>query len=330
MNNRIYKWDNLKLFLILLVVIGHFVDVYTANSNNMKALFFTIYIFHMPLFIFISGLFSKKIVNNKNIIVKKVAYLLSLCLLLQALVFIVKFILIRSLSFSLVGSQGIQWYLFALSIFYIITYIVKNLKFGFILIIWIVLSCLSGYDQSIGDFMTISRIIVYYPFFLIGYHIKSEKLLEILERKRIVIFSAIFLVLLFLIIFKNIDSLYFLRPLLSGRNSFRSLGSYEYLGGIYRILYYPIVIFVSLAIISIIPKCKLCFTVLGKRTLQVYCLHTLILSFWVHFNVSYILQVITQKNWLKLYLLVPIVLTFILSLKIFEYPFIWFNKFISE
>ncbi len=144
------------------------------------------------------------------------------------------------------------------------------------------------------------------------------------------IFSAIFLVLLFLIIFKNIDSLYFLRPLLSGRNSFRSLGSYEYLGGLYRILYYPIVIFVSLAIISIIPKRKLCFTVLGKRTLQVYCLHTLVLSFWVHFNVSYILQVITQKNWLKLYLLVPIVLTFILSLKIFEYPFIWFNKVISE
>lgn len=330
MNTRIYKWDNIKFVLILLVVIGHFVDVYTSESDNMKALFFTIYIFHMPLFIFISGLFSKKFIDCNKFNIKKIVYLLSLCVILQAIVFIFNLIVNDSLSFSLVGSQGIQWYLFALAIFYIITYFLKGLNIKFVLLMWIILSCISGYDQSIGDFMTISRIIVYYPFFLLGYYMNPEKILRISQKKGIIISSVIFLFLLVLLVFRNIDSLYFIRPLLSGRNAFRSLGEYEYLGGILRLLYYPFVILVSISIISIIPNIKLCISTLGKRTLQVYCLHTLVLSLWVHFNISYFLQSITQKNWLKLYLLIPIALTFMLSIKIFEYPFIWLNKSISN
>lgn len=78
MNTRIYKWDNIKFILILLVVLGHFVDVYTSESDNMKALFFTIYIFHMPLFIFISGLFSKKFINS-NKFKKDRIFVISLC-----------------------------------------------------------------------------------------------------------------------------------------------------------------------------------------------------------------------------------------------------------
>ena len=63
---RIYLWDNIKFILIFLVVLGHFADFHTATSLNMRRLFFYIYIFHMPLFIFISGLFSKKTINEKK------------------------------------------------------------------------------------------------------------------------------------------------------------------------------------------------------------------------------------------------------------------------
>ena len=56
---RIYKWDNLKCFLIVMVVIGHFVNQYALISNTMKSLSLFIYSFHMPLFIFLSGLLQK-------------------------------------------------------------------------------------------------------------------------------------------------------------------------------------------------------------------------------------------------------------------------------
>ena len=47
-------WDTLKAMLIVLVVLGH---TGTAMGNKWLSV---IYAFHMPLFIFISGYFSKK------------------------------------------------------------------------------------------------------------------------------------------------------------------------------------------------------------------------------------------------------------------------------
>ena len=66
MKNRIFLWDNLKFFLICCVVVGHFADQYTDVSNAYGSIFLFIYSFHMPLFIFISGLFY----NDKNLIKK--------------------------------------------------------------------------------------------------------------------------------------------------------------------------------------------------------------------------------------------------------------------
>ena len=64
MNNsikeRIYKFDNIKLLTIMLVVVGHVIEPYVDKSDMFKSLFIFIYSFHMPLFIFISGLFQKR------------------------------------------------------------------------------------------------------------------------------------------------------------------------------------------------------------------------------------------------------------------------------
>ena len=63
---RIEKWDNLKALLIFTIVIGHLADYYTKNSMDMRRVYFFLYIFHMPAFLFISGLFSKKNINQKR------------------------------------------------------------------------------------------------------------------------------------------------------------------------------------------------------------------------------------------------------------------------
>ena len=33
---RIFLWDNIKFLLMVVVVIGHFVDIYTKNSGIFK------------------------------------------------------------------------------------------------------------------------------------------------------------------------------------------------------------------------------------------------------------------------------------------------------
>ena len=58
---RIYLYDNVKCLAIFLVVIGHAINFLTDyDGNNLeKSMYSLIYAFHMPLFIFISGLFVK-------------------------------------------------------------------------------------------------------------------------------------------------------------------------------------------------------------------------------------------------------------------------------
>ena len=56
---RIALFDNIKGLLIILVVAGHFMHPVHNDNEVMSALFDIIYLFHMPLFVFLSGLFAK-------------------------------------------------------------------------------------------------------------------------------------------------------------------------------------------------------------------------------------------------------------------------------
>ena len=66
MSSRLYKWDNYKLFLIICVVLGHIGNYYAASSPLLAKAQFWVYLFHMPAFIFVSGLFSKKLSMKKD------------------------------------------------------------------------------------------------------------------------------------------------------------------------------------------------------------------------------------------------------------------------
>ena len=68
MNNagRIYKYDNVKALLILLVVIGHMTTDYVSDSHAIRNMTLWIYSFHMPAFIFISGLVHKRYITKEN------------------------------------------------------------------------------------------------------------------------------------------------------------------------------------------------------------------------------------------------------------------------
>lgn len=69
--NRSY-WDNMKGLLISLVVMGHFIQVYFEkcvwgdNYYFLQTVLCFIYYFHMPLFIFVSGYFSKNVEKRRN------------------------------------------------------------------------------------------------------------------------------------------------------------------------------------------------------------------------------------------------------------------------
>lgn len=61
--NRDGKLDSLKFLLVCLVIIGHVVGPYKDQSANMVVKNF-IYLFHIPLFVYISGYLSKNQLLN--------------------------------------------------------------------------------------------------------------------------------------------------------------------------------------------------------------------------------------------------------------------------
>ena len=271
---RSSKWDILKFVMIFLVVLGHAADYYTADTESMKALFFFIYTFHMPVFIFVSGLFAKRTVNEKR--KDKIAGYLILYLVFKIFDFGYKAIFVGAPKFSLLSESAAPWFMLALFELAVITIIVKDFSPKFVLPISIALACIIGYDPEIRDFLALSRVIIYFPFYYIGYITDLKKLEEFCRKKALKIGSAAFLIAYAVIVFVFSDKMYWLRPLLTGRNPFSVLGpvSWEY-GFLFRLGYYVIVAAVCLAIIVITPD-KTPFGIipkLGQRTLSVYFFH---------------------------------------------------------
>ena len=157
---RVAIWDNLKFLLIAFVVIGHFTEAH-LEVDFYKSVFLFIYSFHMPLFIFISGLF-----HNNEKVVKNISKYLALYIIMKIAYFLIKLIFHQKASFSLLEESGIPWFMFALAMFSLLTYLFRTINSKFLLIMAIVIACFAGYDTTIGDQFVLSRIIVFYPFYL--------------------------------------------------------------------------------------------------------------------------------------------------------------------
>ena len=75
-------FDNIKSVLITLVVIGHF--LLPLESTRLKdGLVNVIYLFHMPMFIMVSGYFAKGMYAGKRFRWERIGKLLWLYLLFQ-------------------------------------------------------------------------------------------------------------------------------------------------------------------------------------------------------------------------------------------------------
>lgn len=309
---RIALWDNVKFLLMLVVVAGHFINHDLAGSHLYRSAFIFIWSFHMPLFIFISGLFHK----NKNIKEKAISYF-SIYIVLKICFFFLKAVTNKGLKFELFSEDGIPWFLFALAVFEMLTYFLRDIDSKYILVIAIILGLFSGYDKNIGDFLVLSRIIVYYPFYLLGTMINKEKIENIAKKRYVKAFSAAIILVWTAICFFLTDKMYKFRPLLTSRNPFNS--NFIDYGFLYRAGVYAIAAIIGLCFILVTPTFKLgIITKYGQRTLQVYFWHNLIVHFLVYVGVFDLFAV---SGYLRIvWALFSIPLTFILSLDIFKFP----------
>ncbi|HIU04302.1 MAG TPA: hypothetical protein IAD14_02390 [Candidatus Coprousia avicola] len=82
-HGRIAYFDNLKGLLIALVVVGHVISPVIATNRTANVLHHAIYLFHMPLFVFTTGLFSSSVFSGGILKVERILSYILLALGLQ-------------------------------------------------------------------------------------------------------------------------------------------------------------------------------------------------------------------------------------------------------
>ena len=326
--------DNLKTVLIFSVVIGHFAEAALEQSDVFKSLFIWLYFFHMPLFIFVSGYLSKRLIHNKERVLQKSFEYFTLYIIMKISLSIIKSICTGDkVAFSLFSETSVPWYLFAMILMYITSYALRNYNQKIVFILFVVLAVFVGYDKEVRDFFVLSRFIVFYPFFIIGLNCQENTLEKLKSKKVLIPLATIVLLVTLSIAYLFPDIVYEFRPMLTARNPYTSLDEpLESYGPLCRLFVYIVGSVISFAILIIIPKFNFGYiSKIGCRTLPIFFFHRQILWIFDKLNIYNILQencgsFIGNLIWLIL----GFVLTFILSIKIFEMPFTWWHNLLSK
>lgn len=184
MKERDAYFDNLKGILISLVVIGHFIESFYFKSKFFEIIYTFIYTFHMPAFIFLSGLFFKPDL-------KKAFYFLKLYIIFQLLKLGLNYFLFNKdvTIHSLLYPTWTLWYLLSMFFWYLISCFNKKIKIS--VIGMFIISLLVGFIPCMTSIFSLQRTFAYLGFFTLGVFInykKFKKIMHELSIKRIYIY----------------------------------------------------------------------------------------------------------------------------------------------
>lgn len=312
-NNRSYFLDNLKFILITLVVLGHF-SLKLCNLKIIDKFLYYIYIFHMPCFIFTNGFLAKKINAGRRLRIDKIISIFNLYLLFKIGNAILSLLLLEKFRLNLFHDSSAPWYLLSLCIWYLLVPFMERIQPKYFIPGSIFIGLIAGYFDIIKSVLSLSRVLVFLPFFAIGFYLSKENLESFLN-KRLRLFALAFLICEFICVIVFWKELRPVKGILYGGTPYlKELGNLAPYGILFRSIWYVVSFITSAAVMLLIPRCKLFFSELGSRTLQIYMTHI-----WIRNILNYLgFYVIIKKGPAYLDILVilgSVGLTFLLANK---------------
>ena len=170
MAERSYKIDNIRCILIFCVVLGHLIEF--VDGAGIKNIYKIIYSFHVPAFIFITGYLSS--FKPKKIVL---SLIYPYCLFQILYIIFNKAVLNNQIELQFTTPHWLLWYLFAIIAYYCMIPLIKTDRKGVRTIITLLsfaVSVLAGVDDSVGRYLSLSRILTFLPFFVIGYYMRHS------------------------------------------------------------------------------------------------------------------------------------------------------------
>lgn len=301
-------YDNAKAILILSVVIGHLATGDISPERDWVNSFGKfIYFFHMPVFMMISGRFSRGRVDRKEY-GKAVVHLLIPYLILQTgMILLYSAMDIKTSGFSYLSPLFGLWYLFVLFLYSVISPQLCRFRFLFPVSILAAIAAAFLPSPLFGGFQ---RAVMFYPFFLFGYYTSSCSFAfckKVWFRCiSVLFFAALLLFMMFFGPSLRMD-LFTLKTVIADID-----GSNHWLIALEYLLHYAGSFVCFFAIMGISPTRKTFFSYVGVYSVYVYALH-LFFIVWLRYVTPAI--PLPGKGWVLLYLAAGIPLTLLLASK---------------
>lgn len=320
---RSFYYDNLKALLILLVVVDHFNALSDCQFNFSYFVDSFIVSFHMPLFIFISGLFHK----NSDLI-NRLARLL-ICFLIFN---ISNAILLGTNPITQIS--GAPWYLLALILYNVITYLIKNIKPYLIIAVAVALGMATLFDSMIGNMEYGCRIINWYIFYYLGSIADKKRIEQLFNNIKVKLFGALALIFTLIIMYKlrntflNYNEIINVR--LYPRDDYR-----DKIGGVVWVMSFFVTIANSFGVMALVPHKEMkIITRIGSRTIQIYYWHYIFRNFLFCTGLKKVFTYLNRFDLSGGFIIcwgLSIIIMYVFSLEIFAFPLnIKFFKNIKE
>lgn len=279
---RLNGYDNLKFVLIFFIVFAHMLEICKGFPHSQHV-YFLIYSFHMPTFIFLMGLFARK--------PRYVPQYIGMYLIFQTLYLALQQLprYLREgtpivLQYS--TPYWVLWYLLAMIVYMLLTPTLleasQKEKLLF-LAVSVVLALLIGYDSTVGYYFSLSRIVVFLPFFILGHILNPHKFAlqnYLREHHKLRAFACVGLaVVLCFVLLAAMRSGKISSNMLYGSYSYEKL-SYNWMIRGFQLLTATIWIAFFILCQSFVDFRVPVVSTIGKNTLPVFLLHGFFVKFF--------------------------------------------------
>lgn len=275
-SGRSAYFDNLKGLLILLVVLGHILELqWNTGLFAVRGLYLTIYAFHMPLFVFCSGWFSLSQTPRK--LLRNILYPY---LVWQSIYFIFYRAALgqTALALDYTLPVWVLWYLLSSLLWGLAAPLLRpGTKRGMALIVALaaLLGLAAGYSGWIGYRFSLSRTVVFFPFYLLGRFCRTAGT-DMKKAGGLPAAALALLGLCALLIWPDF------RPawLYEAQDYARTGGS-----ALIRFFHYLLAASASLLVLRCVPTGRTPLAGLGARSMQVFLLHAPLVR-WISEKIS--------------------------------------------
>jgi fucose 4-O-acetylase-like acetyltransferase len=280
---RIALWDNARFLAITLVVLGHALTKTTPATDAAYVLYISIYLFHIPLFVFLSGYFSSAEEPTTKRIQSVIVDLLAPYLIFESIWSAIHSVNAGAFLFNPLRPSWTLWFLLSLAAWRILLPYIASLPAP--LTLSIVIALASGY-WGVDQTLSLSRTLAFLPFFVLGWRARgwgagewwlSRQPATVLSWR---IASAAVLAGVVASVALLTDTLRAVgfRKLLTADMAYQQAGFEEWFAGGFRLGVFILAAVMLVAFIALTPRRHTWFSALGGATMTVYLLHSFVLA----------------------------------------------------